>query len=61
MLRLLLSSQVLQYKDHKINTFTYIMYDLRCKKAVSNFLIGKLHKAGSVLFRCTKIRKSKSA
>ena len=31
------------------------------KKAVSSFLIGKLHKAGSVLFRCTKIRKSKSA
>ena len=28
---------------------------------VLSFLIGKLHKAESVLFRCTKIRKSKSA
>ena len=30
------------------------------KRQFQVFLIGKLHKAGSVLFRCTKIRKSKS-
>ncbi len=34
---------------------------LGCQKAVSSFLIGNLHKAESILFRCTKIRKSKSA
>ena len=34
---------------------------LGCQKAVSSFLSSNLHKAESILFRCTKIRKSKSA
>ena len=29
-----------------------------CQKAVSSFWIGKLHKAGSILFRCTKKQKN---
>ena len=32
-----------------------------CQKVASKFLIVKLYKAGAVLFRCPKIRKSKSA
>ena len=34
---------------------------LGCQKVVLKFLIGKLHKAVPILFRCPKIRKSKSA
>lgn len=29
-----------------------------CQKAVSSFWIGKLHKAGAILFRCTKKQKN---
>ena len=32
-----------------------------CQKVALKFLIGKLHKAVPILFRCPKIRKSKSA
>ena len=34
MLRLLLSSQVLQYKDHKINTFIYtiVLFETHTKQ-----------------------------
>ena len=50
-------------KSLRFPAFFYIGFyiGLGCQKAVFSFLIGNLHKAGSILFRCTKIRKSKSA
>ena len=54
-------------KDHAVTETTVVSdgsdgdaYN-RCQKVASNFLTGRLHKAESILFRCTKIRKSKSA
>ena len=39
----------------------FLFCAIRVSKGGFNFWIGKLHKAESILFRCTKIRKSKSA
>ena len=37
------------------------LVEFGCQKVAFNFGIVKLHKAVSVLFRCTKIRKAKLA
>ena len=39
----------------------FILLGFGCQKVALKFLIGKLHKAVPILFRCPKIRKSKSA
>ena len=39
----------------------FFFFGFGCQKVASSFLIGKLHKAESILFHCTKIRKVKYA
>ena len=48
-------------KDPVYDRVLFLCIGFGCQKVALKFLIGKLHKAVPVLFRCSKIRKSKSA
>ena len=39
----------------------FFCIEFESQKMAHNLVAGRLHKAESILFRCTKIRKSKSA
>ena len=48
-------------KDPVYDRVLFLCIGFGCQKVALQFLIGKLHKAMPILFRCPKIRKSKSA
>lgn len=48
-------------KESCLGRVLFLCIGFGCQKVALKFLIGKLHKAVPILFRCPKIRKSKSA